>query len=43
MPEGYLDLKEDLEDGYAGSEMAKTLQRRYDAGDHMYESGPGAT
>lgn len=36
MPEGYVDLKEDFEDGYAGLEVTKALQRRYDAGDQMY-------
>ena len=39
MPEGYVDLKEDFEDGYAGSEVTKALQRRYNAGDQMYRAG----
>lgn len=37
MPEGYVDLNEDFEDGYAGPEVTKVLQRRYDAGDQMYD------
>lgn len=38
MPEGYVDLKEDFEDGYAGPEVTKALQRRYDSGDQMYSA-----
>lgn len=38
MPEGYVDLKEDFHDGYAGLEVTKALQRRYDAGDQMYRA-----
>lgn len=37
MPEGYVDLKEDFEHGYGGPESTKTLQRRYDDGDQMYD------
>ena len=37
MPEGYVDLKEDFENGYAGLGFTKTLQRRYDNGDHMWD------
>lgn len=38
MPEGYVDLKEDFDEGYAGLEVTKALQRRYDAGDQMYNA-----
>ena len=37
MPEGYIDLNEDFESGYAGPEVTTVLQRRLDAGDHMVE------